>query len=285
MYNFNISKPLQWQLYAKYCIKLDERISSVQNFIDTFSPNYLILNYDYGGGKTFYTTEELQTEAVNIVSIENNTIYVNINNLMPHQVLYNNFGQDIYIRLLQNNNWTLTQYIIPQGYGIVKKDYNDFYVMSLDAMGDFYILNSCEIDGQGIVAHFILKEKAVLTYGTDYNFSLAPDISRWIYRSLTPENPDYTLKKIDSSILSLVAKSNDYKIALESGELWQQNRSILSYDILQEQDRGNVSFHLEEVFCDDTHNSLMQDGAGNYIIDLHLNDQIGILDNLYINFY
>ena len=178
-----------WQLYKKYCVALDRQIDSVVCFIDTFNPNYMIINRSFKQeniNAAYYTRGQL--EALGILYSENGKIYVNLNKMMPHQIVENTYESSIWV--IDSDS---IEKEVHQGYAIRLDGFNSegnptYTIISLASSGSYYILTntSCKDisgDNANVTLTWSLLDNATDIYGKDYKFSVLLPGSRLFYRS------------------------------------------------------------------------------------------------------
>ena len=135
-----------YQLLRRYTLGIDADINEVVHFIDSFNPNYCTLNQTAQNSSTvMYLTRE-QLENLGILEEEDNKLYVILNLMHPHQVLINNYGQNLYY---QDINGIV--YEILQGYAIMHEGYNEtlqpkFSIVAIGGSGAYYAFTGVKTD-------------------------------------------------------------------------------------------------------------------------------------------
>jgi hypothetical protein len=82
-------------MISKYCLELDQRIISVQNYIDFSNPNKIILNYIYNKNEIeFYSNEDLVQTSIARKAIvhypeynNNDEVQADYENLAPNDII------------------------------------------------------------------------------------------------------------------------------------------------------------------------------------------------------
>ena len=233
------------QLISKYIQDLEYSINSIINFVDTFNPNYILLNTPNKEGTRYFSDQELA--AANI--FQTNTVYPN--NMRPHYVLNNSYGGDINIA-----NSTIT---VPQGFAVRHDGYTSegetvYSVISLASSGTYYIVDSftisaintssvtCQITWQ-------LQDNATDNFGTRYLLSLTVPGARFYYHptELTPHG--WACYKFTQSPLIMASFSTNPAnplIATSTSGLWTSSY-LLSHENYKYTDVGSKTIFEETI--------------------------------------
>ena len=274
-----VVRPREWQVISKYCTDLDKKATALQTYIDFNNPNKIVLNAATNDNDAeFYSFEQLQS--LGILCSTDDSYYININNMYPGQMIFNNYGSSIDLysgsQLLKQN--------IDQGMAILKLDTDNRYqILSLDSAGDFYIVSKVLNNGDVI---FSLLPKATVAFGLNYIFSFTAQNVRWCYRSSgTPVETGYSPTNWEG--FSMVSWSwdpdSDSRIPIIISPyftLWDVN-STISNEIMC---IDSVNKGYQEVACETTtETSSFADTHGSMsIYNMTTNMDNGISDYLHM---
>lgn len=169
-----------YQLLNKYCMSLEKEVQSIVNFIDTFNPNYIILNRvsDSKNKSYYYKDEELFW--LNIVQLTEENPCINLSKMRPHQIVENHYGQELFIK---RDDIIIPNIKVPQGYSVRHEGYNEnqeaqYTVISLASSGTYYIISNIQYapsdsaTQQEVNITWQQQENATDLYGLSYLFSI-----------------------------------------------------------------------------------------------------------------
>lgn len=234
-----------YQLISKYCLSLEKEIQSIINFIDTFNPNYILLNRvsDTEQQSYYYTDDQLRyLDIINDTSV---TPYINLSKMRPHQIVENHYGKELSIK---RNGIILANETLPQGYALRHDGYNEnqiaqYTIISLASSGTYFIVSNIEYASSQSATEQIVnitwqqQENATDLYGLSYMFSIILEDERcyWhgegtTYRNLVSlDNNQWTSPLI---LPNFISSGNDItlKIGSEIGSYWT-NSKLLWHEI------------------------------------------------------
>lgn len=310
------------QLIKKTYKELDNEITNIVNYIDNFIPNYVILNRKYTTDNiiaSFYPTDS-SGFINNIVyrNDEDEKIYINLPNMLPHQLVENTFGEDIYVII--NGSTTET---VPQGFAVCHNGYDSednilYSILPLSPSGGYFILTDIQPgENNSLLTTWTYDERAIDKYGLQDIVSFCLPGARFFYNQNDTENSDEDsnydkIKKIDNHTYTRIEVSNynsitpnsewllccgveginDNNPVINPSAVWNKN-FILDHNIISyiKYIKDNTTYYAaEEVFVDEIiETSQLRVGESpksNYIINTNLKHN-NLLDNgkLFINFY
>lgn len=250
-----------YQLISKYCLSLEKEIQSIINFIDTFNPNYILLNRvsDSEQQSYYYTDDQLRyLDIINDTSIPS---YINLSKMRPHQIVENHYGKELSIK---RDGTILANETLPQGYALRHEGYNEnqiaqYTIISLASSGTYFIVSNIEYAPSQSATEQIVnitwqqQENATDLYGLSYMFSIILEDERcyWhgegtTYRNLVSlDNNQWTSPLI---LPNFISSGNDItlKIGSEIGSYWT-NSKLLWHEIYRFENN-----YVEDVIDDGT---------------------------------
>ena len=283
-----------YQLLRRYTLGIDADINEVVHFIDSFNPNYCTLNQTAQNSSTvMYLTRE-QLENLGILEEEDNKLYVILNLMHPHQVLINNYGQNLYY---QDINGII--YEILQGYAIMHEGYNEtlqpkFSIVAIGGSGAYYAFTGVKTDDNANwYINYALIDHAVDLYGLNYLWSIIfpwqriyylPDTTKGLC-AISTINP-YGYDRFTINAWNMSGSTRQINLGTQDQTVWTA-QYLLNYDFIIYKQSTRAT--IEEVFDDGygISSQVRVDGTpqSRYTINSKMAAAIHSNPDLYINFY
>ena len=271
------------QLVKKYIKELNNSINAIMHFIDTFNPNYKLLNTPAPTGKTYFTDDQL----ANLGILDQFHSTINPEAMKPHYVINNSYGHDYTI--------TGTSELIPQGYAVRHDGYNsdgetEYSIISLASSGTFYVIQDFVISsysptGTTCNITWQLQDNATDNFGQKYVFSLTIPGTRFYYHqgSSTLSFAQF-LAEPPYIYPAFGQVPADVFIGTSTNGVWTSSH-LLIHEVYTETSINNLPV-FEDTF-DDTTVTIEQTRVGEYPQSRYtINTNIKDLNNqLRINFY
>lgn len=250
-----------YQTWKKYFFEYDYAINAVNNYIDNFNANYILLNYAYDTEQkyAFYNDNVLNTTLQILVPSTDASYVKRINafKLRLHQGIINQYGGDI---IVYEDAQLSKSVILPEGFAVVRLTETDYLYVALSASGSFYIFNGWKhitVEGQSIPAwNFVYYDHAADTFGHTILLTITTDDVRWAKYNAATETYTYAnnLYAQDRSIFTTQNYSinSENQMVLEicslNKTLWVGQQYLLSYEIVTRS--SNTQYNYEEIICD-----------------------------------
>lgn len=283
-----------YQLLRRYTLGIDADINEVVHFIDSFNPNYCTLNQTAQHSSTvMYLTRE-QLENLGILEEEDNKLYVILNLMHPHQVLINNYGQNLYY---QDINGIV--YEILQGYAIMHEGYNEtlqpkFSIVAMGGSGAYYAFTGVKTDDNANwYINYELIDHAVDLYGLNYLWSIIfpwqriyylPDTTKGLC-AISTINP-YGYDRFTINAWNMSGSTRQINLGTQDQTIWTA-QYLLNYDFIIYKQSTRAT--IEEVFDDgygiSSQVRVDETPQSRYTINSKMAAAIHSNPDLYINFY
>ena len=299
-----------FQLLKKTCFELDNKINSIIHFIDTFNPNYIILNRKERKGEdtySYYTEQGLVDLGIKEISedstedVDDNDIIINLYKMFPHQLIENTYGKDIYFRTTEGEDYSHN--IVVQGYAIRHDGYNSdgdiqYSVIPLSPSGGYYLLTNKVLQKENntynLITTWSYDERAIDKYGLNSVISVCLPGTRFYYNindgspKLRPITMEERGTYVADNYAGSIMDANQWLICARDESnclsLWD-NTVILGHEIVLFD--NNTS---EELFVDESYTTsklrVGESPKSRYIINTNLtSNPLLDSDKLFINFY